>query len=76
LELRLRQRSTDSDAVIQRRLQDSVQDLARWVEFDYVVVNDRFEDAVDELQRIVANQGEDLRGVRPAVAALAARLLA
>jgi guanylate kinase len=76
LEQRLRQRSTDSDAVILRRLQDSVQDLAHWVEFDYVVVNDRFDDAVGELQRIVANQGDDLRGSRPAVAALAGRLLA
>jgi guanylate kinase len=76
LAVRLRQRSTDTDAVIQRRLQDSVQDLARWVEFDYVVVNDRFDDAVSELQRIVANRGEDLRGSRPAVAELARRLIA
>jgi guanylate kinase len=43
LEERLRQRSTDTDIVIERRLRDSVLDLAHWSDFDYVVINDRFE---------------------------------
>src|SRR5208282_5160674 len=33
LELRLRQRSTDSDEVIRRRLRDSVHDLTHWRDF-------------------------------------------
>jgi guanylate kinase len=75
LEQRLRQRSTDSDAVIRRRLQDSVGDLAHWVEFDYVVVNDRFEQAVTDLRAIVTGRGGALRADRPAVARLAGELL-
>ncbi len=75
LEQRLRQRSTDSDAVIRRRLQDSVRDLSHWAEFDYVVVNDRFEEALAELHAIVSGQGEHLRAERPEIKELAAALL-
>ncbi|MEM9172096.1 MAG: guanylate kinase [Pseudomonadota bacterium] len=49
LEQRLRQRSTDSDAVIRRRLQDSLSDLSHWTEFDYIVINDELDAALDEL---------------------------
>ncbi len=76
LEQRLRQRSTDSDAVIRRRLQDSVRDLSHWAEFDYVVVNDQFETALDDLHAIVSGRGEPLRADRPAIRSLTAELLA
>jgi len=76
LEERLRLRSTDADAVIRRRLQDSVRDLSHWVEFDYVVVNDRFDRALADLQAIVTGRGEALRRERPEAARLAAQLLA
>jgi guanylate kinase len=75
LEERLRARSTDSEDVIRRRLQDSVGDLAHWREFDYVVVNDRFAAALDELAAIVGGTGGQLRSGRPEIAALAAQLL-
>jgi len=75
LEERLRQRSTDTDIVIERRLRDSVLDLAHWSDFDYVVINDRFEQALDELRAIVSNRGESLRANRPEVARLTAELL-
>lgn len=75
LEERLRHRSTDTDAVIRRRLQDSVDDLSHWTEFDFVVVNDRFETALAELQAIVRGGGEHLRRERPAIGQLAAELL-
>ena len=75
LEQRLKARSTDSEAVIRRRLQDSVGDLAHWPEFDYVVVNDRFDEAVAALRAIVTGHGEELRAGRPEVAHLAAQLL-
>jgi guanylate kinase len=75
LELRLRQRSTDSEAVIRRRLQDSVRDLSHWAEFDYVVVNDRFEAALGDLHAVVTGQGEHLRAERPEIKELAAELL-
>lgn len=75
LEERLRARSTDSDAVIQRRLQDAAHDLAHWTEFDYVVVNDQFELALADLLSIVDERGDALAATRPEVARFAAGLL-
>jgi guanylate kinase len=75
LEERLRARSTDSDAVIERRLEDAAQDLAHWTEFDYVVVNDQFERAVADLLAIVHQRGDELAATRPEVARFAAGLL-
>jgi len=75
LEERLRSRSTDSDSVIQRRLADAAEDLAHWSEFDYVVVNDRFDRAVNDLQAIVGERGAEFAASRPEVARFAAGLL-
>ena len=76
LEARLRARSTDSDAVIARRLQDAAHDIAHWNEFDYVVINDRFDAAVDDLVAIVGERGGRLRAERPEVLRLTKELLA
>ncbi|MDE1898339.1 MAG: guanylate kinase [Xanthomonadaceae bacterium] len=57
LERRLRARGADSDAVILRRLGNSREELRRAGEFEYWIVNDRFERALDDLTAIV-------RGVR------------
>jgi guanylate kinase len=76
LEERLTARSTDSADVIRRRLQDAQRDIAHWIEFDYVVINDGFEQAVTDFQAIVRGRGEALRGSRPQVARLAVELLA
>ena len=75
LEQRLKGRSTDSDEVIQRRLRDAADDIGHWTEFDYVVVNDRFERALEDLQAIVAGRGGLLIGARPEVARLAESLV-
>jgi guanylate kinase len=75
LEQRLKGRSTDSDAVIQRRLRDAAEDLGHWSEFDYVVINDRFEQALTDLQAIVEDRGGALAATRPEVVQLAARLV-
>jgi guanylate kinase len=75
LALRLQGRSTDSDEVIQRRLRDAAQDLGHWTEFDYVVINDRFEQAIEDLQAIVEGRGSHLVAQRPEVVHLAARLV-
>ena len=64
LERRLRGRGTDSDAVIRRRLADAVADMGHWEEFDFVVVNDSFEAAVDELVGIAGDNGEASRAGR------------
>jgi guanylate kinase len=75
LEQRLKARSTDSDAVIQRRLRDAAEDLAHWNEFDYVVINDRFEQALEDLQAIIEDRGAHLLARRPQVQRFAAELL-
>ena len=75
LEQRLKGRSTDSDAVIQRRLQDAAQDLTHWAEFDYVVINDNFDTALEDLRAIVEDRGGHLAAQRPEVARFAAGLL-
>ena len=75
LEERLRARSSDAEAVIERRLRDAKQDLAHWTEFDYVVINDRFEQAVADLLAIVQGRGGALTASRPEVARFAAELL-
>jgi guanylate kinase len=76
LEERLRNRATDSNEVIERRLRDAVGDMTHWREFDYVVVNDTFEHALDDLMRIVAGQGESLHAGRAQLQPLLAGLLA
>ena len=53
LEARLRNRKTDSDAVIERRLRDSIADMSHYAEFDCVIVNNDFETAVAELLAIL-----------------------
>jgi guanylate kinase len=74
LELRLKGRSTDSEEVIQRRLQDAAEDLGHWTEFDYVVINDDFARAIEDLQSIVEHRGAALVAQRPEVVRLAAAL--
>jgi guanylate kinase len=74
LEERLKGRSTDSEQVIQRRLAEAAQDLSHWTEFDYVVINDRFDQALADLQAIVEGRGGALVAQRPEVAHLAASL--
>jgi guanylate kinase len=76
LERRLRHRRTDSAEVIARRLADSVTEMSHWSEFRYVVVNDDFGRALDDLVAIVRGGGDGLRAGRPGLAAFAARLLA
>jgi len=75
LEERLLARRTDSAEVIARRLRDAVTDMGHYREFDYVVVNDRFEQAVLDLESILEGRGEALRADRPALAAFAGQLL-
>ena len=65
LEQRLRDRQTDSEAVIERRLRDAVSDMAHYRESDFVVVNDDFNTACADLERIIAGAGPDLGASRP-----------
>ena len=53
LEQRLRGRSKDSEAEIQRRLQVARDEVAAFAEYDFVVVNDELTGAVDRLRSVV-----------------------
>jgi guanylate kinase len=53
LEQRLRGRSKDSEAAIQRRLLVAKQEVASFTEYDFIVVNDQIDAAVARLQHVV-----------------------
>jgi len=53
LEQRLRGRSKDSEAEVQRRLQVAREEVDAFLEYDFVVVNDELTAAVDRLRSIV-----------------------
>ncbi|NCF50500.1 guanylate kinase [Gammaproteobacteria bacterium] len=57
LERRLRDRRTDSEEVIERRLQDARGDISHWQEFDYVVINDDLDQALADLESVLAGHG-------------------
>jgi guanylate kinase len=75
LETRLRNRQTDSDQVIERRLRDSIADMSHYAEFDHVIVNDDFETAVGQLLAILRGQS-GFSAKRPELAPLLTDLLA
>ncbi len=66
LERRLRGRGTDAEEVIQRRLRDAAADMTHWNEFDYVVVNDDFDTALEDLLAIVRGSGAERTDARRA----------
>lgn len=53
LRRRLERRGEDSGEVIERRMRDAVHDMSRYHEFDYVVINDDFELALEALRSII-----------------------
>ena len=75
LEARLRNRKTDSEEVIARRLRDSIADMSHYAEFDSVIVNQDFEDAVSQLLQVLHGSrdfGSTRESLKPLVAALLA----
>lgn len=53
LEERLRGRGQDSDEIIARRMRDAKSETSHYSEYDYLVVNDDFENALIELRSII-----------------------
>ena len=64
LEQRLHERRTDSPETIARRLADASTDMSHYNEFDFVVVNDRFEKAAVDVSTILDGGGGELRSNR------------
>jgi guanylate kinase len=62
LEARLRSRSEDSDAVIERRLKDAAREIANYAQYDYVLINNDLQSSAESLGGII--RSERLRRVR------------
>ena len=57
LRQRLTNRGQDSDEVIERRMREAVSEMSHYVEYDYLVINDDFAHALDDLKAVFrANQ--------------------
>ncbi|MDD5579935.1 MAG: guanylate kinase [Methylobacter sp.] len=50
---RLRNRGQDDEQIIARRMRDAVAEISHYEEFDYLVVNNVFEQALTELKSII-----------------------
>lgn len=72
LEERLCDRGQDDAAIIERRMRDAVDEMSHYREYDYLVINDVFQAALDELSSIV----HSYRLQQPAQSARHATLLA
>ncbi|MFI4869987.1 MAG: guanylate kinase [Steroidobacterales bacterium] len=75
LEQRLRERRTDSAETIARRLADASTDMSHYHEFDFVVVNDRFDQAARDVGNILDDCGGELRSNRSELKPLIATLV-
>lgn len=56
LEWRLRNRSLDTEEVIQRRLLTAAKEIENYHNYDYILINDRLEESIDELKAIVLSE--------------------
>jgi guanylate kinase len=70
LEQRLRGRGQDSAETIARRMRDAVSEMRHYNEFDHVVVNDLFEDALADLKAIIQGKSTDKRPLNVDIAML------
>ena len=55
LQQRLENRGQDSNEIITRRMQDAVKEMSHCNEFDYLIVNDDFNQALAELSSIISS---------------------
>jgi guanylate kinase len=53
LQDRLRQRGQDGDEIIARRMRDAESEMSHYAEFDFLVINDNFDTALEELKAII-----------------------
>lgn len=56
LRQRLQGRKQDSEAVIERRMRDAVSELSHYAEYDFIVVNNEFGRALEDLRAILRTQ--------------------
>ena len=76
LESRLTARGQDDAAVIARRMRDAVSEMTHYDEYDYLIINDVFEQARDQLVAVMQARRLQLPAQRQRHATLLASLLA
>ena len=74
LERRLRERGQDDEASIAGRIASASREMSHYPDFDYLVVNERFEDALGELEAIVRAERARTRARARRLAAFLDRL--
>jgi len=75
LQQRLQDRGQDDAAVVARRMRDAVSEMSHYHEFDYLVINDVFKAALDELAAILLSHRLRLPAQQQRHAGLLAALL-
>ena len=75
LEQRLRARGQDSEVIISRRMQEARADISHYTEYDYLLVNDDFSQAVADLQSIIHSRNLRREAQEEALRDLLASLL-
>jgi guanylate kinase len=76
LEQRLRSRGQDNEQIIARRMRDAKSEISHFVEFDYLIVNDDFDTALQELEAIIIAKRNSIEAQQLVQAGLLKDLLA
>lgn len=74
LERRLRARAQDADDVVAARMARAGNEISHWAEYDYVVVNDTLEHALEKVRTILAAERMK-RGRQTAIPAFVSKLI-
>jgi guanylate kinase len=72
---RLTGRGQDGEDIIERRMRDAEAEMSHYAEFDYVVVNNVFDDALAQLQALVVAQRLSIRRQSVQLQSMIAELL-
>lgn len=75
LESRLKGRGQDNDNVINDRMNAAIDEMSHYNEYDYLVINDDFSDAVSEIKAIICAERQKLALQRQKHAQLLCNLL-
>jgi guanylate kinase len=76
LRKRLTDRGQDNEAIINRRMHDAASEMSHYHEFDYIVVNDQFETALQALETIITSQRFHIHRQKDELKSLIGELLA
>ena len=72
LERRLRSRGSDSESVVQSRMRQAKDEMAHCRESDFIILNDDFNQALDDLSLILRGENDKLRALNVDIDAILA----